>query len=294
MDDRPFHLVDVFAEGRYTGNQLAVIRPAGDLTTAEMQALAREMHFSETTFVESETPTDGGFEVRIFTPNAELEFAGHPTLGTAHVIREVVAPDRPDEVALNLGVGQIPVTVEGAGDDEVLWMTQRAPTFGETLDPAVAAEAVGLTPADVADDDPVQVVSTGLPTLVVPLASLDAVRRAETNLPVYRERVVEGLDVPNVLVFAPETVHAENDLHVRMFAPALGVPEDPATGSSNGCLAAFLARHRTLGGPVVDARVEQGYELERPSLLFLRAEDGDEVTVEVGGRVAWVADGTLR
>lgn len=294
-DSRPFHLVDVFAVEPYTGNQLAVIRDAGDLSDDEMQALAREMAYSETTFVESETPADNdSWDVRIFTPEAEIPFAGHPTLGTAAVIRDELAAGRPDEVTLNLGVGEIPVTVERDDGDEVLWMRQRAPEFGETMDADEAAAVVGVDPDAVDADHPPQLVSTGLPTLVVPLRSLDAVRDAEINSQAYTERVVRGLDAHNVLVFAPETYRDANDLNVRMFAPGLGVPEDPATGSSNGCLAAWLARHRYLDSPEIAVRVEQGYEIDRPSLLHLRATDTDsEVDVRVGGRVVSVADGEL-
>jgi trans-2,3-dihydro-3-hydroxyanthranilate isomerase len=314
-DGRPFHLVDVFTEEPYAGNQLAVVRDAGGLSDDEMQALAREMAYSETTFVESETAAENdGWDVRIFTPESEIPFAGHPTLGTAAVIRDELAASearpegaprneragdarehgRPDEVTLNLGVGEIPVTVAQADDGEVLWMRQRLPEFGETMDADEAAEVVSVGIEDVTDDYPAQVVSTGLPTLVVPLRSLDAVRDAEINGQAYRERVVRGLDAENVLVFAPETYHDDNDLNVRMFAPALGVPEDPATGSSNGCLAGWLARHRYFESPEVAVRVEQGYEIDRPSLLHLEAtDDGDEVTVEVGGRVVPVADGEL-
>ncbi len=294
-DGRPFHLVDVFAVEPYTGNQLAVIRDAGDLSDDEMQALAREMAYSETTFVEAtESDESGGWDVRIFTPTDEIPFAGHPTLGTAAVIRDRLADDDPDEVTLNLGVGEIPVTVAREDGDEVLWMRQRPPSFGATVDAAEAAEVVSVGIDDVNDDYPAQVVSTGLPTLVVPLRSLDAVRGAEINSQAYTERAVGDLDAKNVLVFAPEAYRDENDLNVRMFAPALGVPEDPATGSSNGCLAAWLARHRFLDAPEIAVRVEQGYEIDRPSLLHLRARDrGDDVTVEVGGRVVPVADGEL-
>lgn len=329
-DGRPLHLVDVFAERKYAGNQLAVVRRAGDLADDEMQAIAREMNYSETTFVESPEPGEGGWDVRIFTPENELPFAGHPTLGTAHVVREALAEGRPDEVRLNLGVGQIPVTVEdgggngdggdggdgdaggnsdaggdgdGGGNDdgdgdaggEVLWMTQQPPTFGAVLDPGPAAAALGLDPADLDAEFPARVVSTGLPTLVVPVQGLDAVRRAGTVRDPYYEHVVDGAGAENLLCFAPETVRDDNDLHVRVFAEVHGVPEDPATGSSNGCLAAYLARERYLGGPEVEVRVEQGYEMDRPSLLYLRAADrGEAVSVRVGGSVVPVADGTLR
>ena len=304
----PFHIVDVFTDQKYAGNQLAVVGGAADLTADEMQAIAREMNYSETTFIESddldagvsasggspEQRADGGYDVRIFTPESEIPFAGHPTLGTAQVLREV-ADDGADEVLLNLAIGQIPVTVQRAADGtEVLWMEQVDPEFGATLEDHIAAEVVSFEPEDLPGEYPAQVVSTGLPTLVVPLDSLEAVREAEIDRGAYDAHVVEELGITNVLVFAPGTVHDENDLHVRVFSPAHGVPEDPATGSSNGCLAAYLARHRFFGTPEIDVRVEQGYEIDRPSLLCLRAADeGESVRVEVGGCVVSVAEGRL-
>ncbi|MBN1814459.1 MAG: PhzF family phenazine biosynthesis protein, partial [Anaerolineae bacterium] len=129
MDRLTFYIVDVFAERKYSGNQLAVFRKAAGLSTDEMQAIAREMHFSETTFVLSDQPRDGGYDVRIFTPQAELPFAGHPTLGTAFVIRQEIIGRPAEQVILNLQVGPIPVTFDG----DILWMKQVEPQFGEVL-----------------------------------------------------------------------------------------------------------------------------------------------------------------
>ncbi|QLG26956.1 PhzF family phenazine biosynthesis protein [Halorarum halophilum] len=306
MPDNPFHVVDVFARERYTGNQLAVFHDAADLDGDEMLALTRETNFSECTFLVGEA--DGGYDVRIFDPAEEIPFAGHPTLGTAYVLREFVRENCPDELTLNLGVGPIDVRVErggdnGAGDDgehvdggggggdELYWMRQIAPDFGGTVPRSLAARLLGLDESDL-DDYPVQTVSTGLPTLVVPLASLGAVERAGTTDPAYTE-FIEEYGGHNVLVFTNET-EADGDLHARVFADWAGVPEDPATGSSNGCLAAWLVEHRYFAAREVDVRVEQGFEMDRPSTLHLRAEaEGDDVAVEVGGRVSPVAEGRL-
>lgn len=282
-----FHIVDVFAERRYAGNQLAVIESLRELTDGGMQKIAQEMNYAETTFIESFDARDGGYDVRIFTPNEEIPFAGHPTLGTAALLgaNEQTETDA-GEIVLNLGVGQIPVELKGTGDSETLWMRQNPPEFGDRLDHETFARVLSLTKDDLDGELPVQVVSTGLPTVIVPLAGCDALERAEIDRSVY-DRALEDRDAKNVLVFCREPRSDENDLAVRMFAPYFGVPEDPATGSSNGCLAGYLARQ----GNNVDLRVEQGYEMGRPSLLHLRA-DG-EGTVEVGGRVVPVARGEL-
>ena len=284
------HIVDVFAREKYAGNQLAVVESDGELSDAEMQAFAAEMDFSETTFIESrESP----YRVRIFTPEAEIPFAGHPTLGTTQVIRDHVADESPNEIVLDLNVGEIPVTVQERDGEETLWMTQRAPEFGETLAHDRLATALGIEESTLDDDWPVQVVSTGLPTVVVPLEDREALTAIDVDRAAYDD-VTGDREAKNVLAFCPDPRDDENDFAVRVFAPFYGVPEDPATGSSNGCLAGYLARHAYTGNGSVSARVEQGYEMGRPSLLSLEATDrGEEVHVEVGGSVVPVARGDL-
>lgn len=287
------HIVDVFAQQRYAGNQLAVVTDASGLSTERMQAIAGEMDYSETTFVTGE-PTDGAWPVRIFTPASEIPFAGHPTLGTAAVIREHLADGRPESVALDLDVGEVPVEVRRRDGRETLWMTQRPPTFGEELEHARLAEVLGLQVADLDGDWPVQVVSTGLPTIVVPVADRTALSSIDLDRAAY-DAVTGDREAKNVLAVCRDPRDDDNDLAVRVFAPFYDVPEDPATGSSNGCLAAWLARHRYLGDGSVSVRVEQGHEMGRPSLLGLDARDeGDAVHVAVGGRVVPVASGDLR
>lgn len=287
-----FHIVDVFAQERYAGNQLAVVTDAGDLSGGEMQAIAAEMDFSETTFVTG-PPESGAWPVRIFTPAEEVPFAGHPTLGTASVIRRQLADGAPDTVSLSLQVGEIPVEVRERDGTETLWMRQQSPEFGEQLSRDQPAAVLGL-PTDRLDHDwPVQVVSTGLPTIVVPLADRAALTAIDLDRAAY-DALVSEREAKLVHAVCADPREADNDLAVRMFSPYYGVPEDPATGSANGCLAAYLARHEYLGSPSVDARVEQGYEMGRPSRLHLAAEDtGEAVAVEVGGCVVPVAGGTL-
>jgi len=286
-----FHLVDVFARERYAGNQLAVVEDAGSLGDEEMQAFAAEIGFSETTFVGGRSAD--GWDVRIFTPEAEIPFAGHPTIGTAHVVRERLADGRPDSVVLDLPVGEIPVEAREHGGGEALWMTQQPPEFGPELPRESLADVLSLGVGDLDAGWPVQVVSTGLPTIVVPLGSRTALTDIELDGEAYRA-VTGDREAKNVLAFCRDPRRDGNDLAVRVFAPFYGVPEDPATGSSNGCLAAYLVRHRVLGGDAVDVRVEQGYEMGRPSLLHLHARTtGEGIRVEEGGSVVPVARGNL-
>ena len=294
MPDRPFYIVDVFAEQRYAGNQLAVIRHADGLTSAAMQRIALEMNYSETTFIMRDELRDGGVDVRIFTAETELPFAGHPTLGTAYIINHEILPTPQTDLLLNMQAGQIPVQF---ADDGVIWMRQNPPTFGATFDHAAFAAAIGV-PLDAVDTRfPVQIVSTGLPFTIAALKTLDAVKSIKVNWAAFNTLIgqhVSGDALDGLMVFAPETYQLENTLNARVVFDVQTMPEDPATGSANGCLAGYLSHHHYFGDDRVDCRVEQGYEIKRPSLLLLRAHaDGDTVAVNVGGRVFMVARGTL-
>ncbi len=292
MRKMPFYIVDVFAEEKYAGNQLAVFRGGSTLGDNEMQSIAREMNFSETTFILSETQRDGGFDVRIFTPGEEVPFAGHPTLGTTHIIRTEILRRNVGEIKLNLKAGQIPVsfndnTIQGT----ICWMRQIEPVFGETINAKIIAPILTLNQSDIDNRFPVEEVSTGLPHILVPLSSLDSLKRAKINKDKYFKFIKRRWAKP-VLIFCAEPHNSQNDISVRMFADCFGIPEDPATGSGNGCLAGYLVRHRYWGKDEIDIRSEQGYEIGRPSLLFLRAgEKNGKISISVGGKVITVAKG---
>jgi trans-2,3-dihydro-3-hydroxyanthranilate isomerase len=293
MPNLNFYLVDVFAEQKYAGNQLAVVRNAADLTTKQMQRIANETHFSETTFILHDQPRSGGYDVRIFTPQQEVPFAGHPTLGTAYIIRNLVAEGKPDDLKLNLGVGQINVTFQKTPlGQEVAWMKQKPPVFGEVFSVEELAPILQL-PKDRFDSRyPIQEVSTGIPFIIVPLKALADVKKARINFGLL-EKIAEHVR-GGILVFCPETYSKENTLNVRVFVDLYGIPEDPATGSGNGCLAGYLSKYLYFGSDKVDARVEQGYEINRPSLLQLKAfSDGNGIEVFVGGKVVLVGTGTF-
>ncbi len=282
-----FYILDVFAEEKFAGNQLAVFRDCAHLSGEQMQKIALEMHFSETTFVISEEPKDGGYDVRIFTPGGELPFAGHPTLGTAYLIAKEIIGSEVEKVSLNLKVGRIPVTFE----NDLLWMKQIQPHFGDRLTIKQISGVLGLDNNDFDDRFPIEEVSTGVYFLIVSLKNMDAVKRARINIDLFHQ-LSKNLTARDVLIFSPETYDEKHELNVRMFAPDLGVPEDPATGSANGCLAAYLVEHEYFGSKSIDIKVEQGYEIRRPSLLYLRSEkSGDKIDVNVGGKVVMVARG---
>src|SRR5579872_2950051 len=271
----PFYIVDVFTDKKFAGNQLAVVRNATGFSEADMQKFAREMNFSETTFIlmnEWEmTGSETSFPVRIFTPKNELPFAGHPTLGTAFVIQQYILRKQVPQIVLDLKIGPIPVTPVYDGDRvKLLWMKQNEATFGRRKFRAdQLVRVLGLKKGDVLDRYPIQEVSTGVPFLIVPLKNMAALKRSHLVLQIYFD-FIKKTAAKSILVFCPGSHGTVSKLSVRMFSEFFGVPEDPATGSANGCLAAYLSHYKYLGSPAIDIQVDQGYEMGRPSTLYLK------------------------
>ncbi|MCY7336425.1 MAG: PhzF family phenazine biosynthesis protein [Chamaesiphon sp.] len=292
MSNIPFLILDVFATEKYTGNQLAVCLDAGNLTDLQMQQIAREINFSETTFVTNSEPVNGGYNTRIFTPTTELPFAGHPTLGTAFAIQQELVKHPIERINLNYQVGQIPIDFNYLnGSPDILWMHHQQPKFYDPLSAAMLAAVIGVNPTDIDTRYPIEPVSTGLPFIIVPLKTLAAVAQAKLNLDLY-DRSVANLPAQAILIFCPETIDPDCQLHVRVFTECYGIPEDPATGSANGCLAAYLAKYQYLGSSDLDIAVEQGVEMGRSSVLYLRSHYTIDVcSVSIGGRVIKIAQG---
>jgi trans-2,3-dihydro-3-hydroxyanthranilate isomerase len=292
MPNIPFLILDVFATEKYTGNQLAVCLDAGDLTALQMQQIAREINFSETTFVTNSEPVNGGYNTRIFTPTTELPFAGHPTLGTAFAIQQEIIKHQVERVNLNYQVGQIPVDLNYLnGTPDILWMHQQQPKFDDPIGADSLAAVIGVNSTDIDLHYPIESVSTGLPFIIIPLKTIAAVSQAKLNLDLYY-KTVANLPAQAILIFCPETIDPNRQLHVRVFTECFGIPEDPATGSANGCLAAYLTKYQYFGSPNLDITVEQGIEMGRSSLLYLRADyNPDSCPVSIGGRVINIAKG---
>lgn len=286
-----FYIVDVFAEEKYAGNQLAVFRNANGIITEEMQKIAFEINYSETTFILSDDKNNNGFDVRIFTPKQEIPFAGHPTLGTAFIIQNEIIQDPADKIVLNLQVGNIPVEINRA--EKKVRMKQNFPDFGQQLDGEQIVNVLSLNKDDLDDRFPIEDVSTGLPFFIVPLKDLATLKKVKIIRDKYYELVNESR-AKGILVFCPEGYDGSLDLSVRVFADYWGSPEDPATGSGNGCLAGYLVKHRYLGSNKIKIQTGQGYEVGRPSKLYLEAnEDESGINIYVGGRVIKIAEGFL-
>lgn len=295
MIDKKYHIVDVFAEQKYAGNQLAVFMDGHIYSDEEMQLLAREMNFSETTFILPKESSESHYKVRIFTPEEEIPFAGHPTLGTAYIIVKEMIREPVPEVTLDLKAGKITVVVEYDDKGAIgrLTMKQLQPCFGHVLETSAAADMLGLEEDQIDIRFPVQEVSTGLPFVIVPVKSLAAVRSIQVD----SRKMVKALgrmEANAVLAFCPETYDPGNDVNARVFVEFYGIPEDPATGSANGCLLAYLLKNDYFGSGAVDIRVEQGYEIRRNSILHLSGyRDGEHYHLYVGGEVQHIAVATL-
>jgi trans-2,3-dihydro-3-hydroxyanthranilate isomerase len=282
---------DVFSARPLEGNSLAVFLDGRGLTDPEMQAIAKEMNLSETTFILPRDPAierERGVRVRIFTVQEELPFAGHPTLGTAFARR---GQSGAQQVVLELNVGRVPVSFEdSAGNPAFGEMTQIEPTFGMQHEHEAIARATGLRVEDFDDSLPIETVSTGLPYTVTPLKSLAVLRNLQIDL----KRGTEYLAQTGGRFFyfvTRETVDREARLHARML---FYNGEDPATGSAAGCTAAWMVAHG-VAKPDERVLIEQGVEMKRPSRIFVRASRSDNrvVNVRVGGNAVEILRGEV-
>ena len=294
-----FVQVDVFTDRVFGGNPLAVVFEAAGLSDVEMQAIAREMNCSETTFLLPPSRPDCAARVRIFTPTRELPFAGHPTIGTAWVLATEKLLRSELRFNLEEGIGPVEVTLEGDPvNPSFLWMRHGEARFGPELpDRAGFARALGLGESDLLPGAPICTGSTGNPFLYIPLRDREAVDRARLDVPALL--AAQG-DAPNVgvFVFAPDADPKAGRVYSRMFAShTSGIPEDPATGSASGPLGAYLVE-RGLVTPAdrVDIVSEQGARMGRPSVLHIRIgmRAGRVSEILVGGTVVPVIDGRLR
>lgn len=290
-----FYQADVFTDRNFGGNPLAVFVDASGLDAGSMQSIAREMNHSETTFVFPSTVRGADFDVRIFTPGKEIPFAGHPTLGTAFVLLETgrIPKDR-NQVRLNFNSGVIPVTVDAPTGE--YFMHQPLPQFiSQFNSPSALAESLGLPENKIDSRFPPQVVSAGFPALYVPIRSLESMQSISLNYAKLKE-ILNSLNVDMLYAFTLETQHPGSTVHVRSFAPFIGIPEDPATGSAAGGLGAYLAKYEVLDpGNLKDIVIEQGYEMKRPSALKVVIEQkaGEITQVRVGGKSKMVIEGQL-
>ncbi len=295
--------LDVFTPAPLSGNQLAVFLEPPVWPDETMQAIAREMSFSETTFVYPPVHAGSLAQVRIFTPGGELPMAGHPTIGTTFALAQQGRISHGTKhVTLDLGVGPTLVDLEWDGAVRKLrfaWMTQPLPTFGPVFENRdEVARALGLEPADLASDLPVQIVSCGVPFAYLPLASRHAVDQVAVVRPAWQRACASNsFEEHMIFVFAIDHEKtAPVRLYSRMFDPLLGIAEDPGTGGASGPLGAYLVRHEVVSGHVCEFLSHQGVKMQRPCEISIRIEsEGKDITrVQVGGTAIVAGEAFLR
>ena len=287
-----FYQVDVFTDHIFGGNPLAVFTDGQCFREEDLQMVAREMNLSETTFVYPSTRDEADFDVRIFTPTREIPFAGHPTLGTAYVLRKNgwVTKDK-NPIRLNFKAEIIPVWSE---KDKDFMQHPAAKTLYELDHSEKIAKALGLSLTHLDGTLPVQVVSTGFPALLVPVGSLQAMKEITLNSQTLHE-ILEPLEIDMIYPFCRETVRTENTVHSRAFAPGLGITEDPATGSVAGAMGAYWASLENNQDIEIAMVIEQGYEMERPSIINVEVskQGGKAQKIRVGGQTQPVFTGRM-
>ncbi|MCC2642312.1 MAG: yddE [Nitrospira sp.] len=299
-----FYQADVFTDQPFGGNPVAVFPDADGLTDLELQQIAREMNLSETVFVFPPTDKAAVVKMRIFTPTQEIPFAGHPVIGTFFVLgtlKRLTLREPVTRVLQECNLGLFPVDIHTQnGLIERVVMAQPKPEFLDVIDEPESlfsiARALGITKALITETRfPVQVVSTGLPVVIVPVRTLTAVRSMVPDVAAIAE-LSQQYGANGMMVFSTMTVEQSSTVHTRVFAPLIGIVEDPATGSASGALGAYLVQQGVVDiGPVTEIIAEQGYEIDRPSRILIQVESDDDViqAVTVGGQALMVVEGTL-
>lgn len=301
-----YHILDVFTQQRFGGNPLAVVLDADALDAGRMQAIAREFNLPETVFVLKAGNRAHTARVRIFTPAMELPFAGHPTVGTAILLADLRNPapsndnagERDSLIVLEEGVGTVRVGVR-ARAGQTPFAEFDAPKLPSDAGSVPASEriaaALGLIPAEIGfENHKPCIYAAGNAFLFVPVASLEAMAKARPMSPAW-DTSLGGLGIVGAYLYCRQTVHASSAFHARMFAPAMGIPEDPATGSAAVNFAGVIQRFDVLPDGNHKRIIEQGFEMERPSFITLSCgvEGGRLSAVRIGGHAVRVAEGTL-
>ena len=299
-----FYQADVFTDEPFGGNPVAVFPDADGLTDEELQRIAREMNLSETVFVFPPTDPAAVVKMRIFTPTQEIPFAGHPVIGTFFVLGSLgrlTLREPVTRVLQECNLGLFPVDIHSHdGVIERVVMAQPSPEFLDVIDEPEAlfaiARSLGMTKSAITESRfPVQVVSTGLPVIIVPVRTLTAVRSIVPDVAAIAE-LSQQYGANGMMVFSTMTVEQSSSVHTRMFAPLIGIVEDPATGSASGALGAYLVQHGVVDiRPETEITAEQGYEIDRPSRILIQVNSDDDAIqgVMVGGESILVVEGTL-
>jgi trans-2,3-dihydro-3-hydroxyanthranilate isomerase len=299
-----YYIVDVFAANKYEGNQLAVfVDLDNQLSNAQMQTMAREINFSETTFIKSiaETAAETRCGVRIFTPEHEVPFAGHPSIGTTYIIAKFLLESVKSDLILALKIGDIPMKILEPKrlDESVFFMRQTQPEFRNIFTIEEISEELGIPINDLDASMPIEEITTGLPYIIIPLKNRAAMDTLKLDLNGfisflekrnrYRTNSPTGHST-SLFFFTKETYNADNQYNTRMLLVENGrLSEDAATGSANGCFLAYLLKHQNA---TIKATVEQGFQMHRPSFIYLDGTYTEgSFALNVGGKTQLIAEG---
>lgn len=284
--ETPYYQVDVFSGELFGGNPLAVFLRGEDFNESQFQQVAREMNLSETTFIFPASSSDVDFDIRVFTPEKEIPFAGHPTIGTAYVLRMAgMISTKQQKLSLKFKAGIIPVQFE----EDNIYMTQPPGQILQTIsNPECVVNTLGLNINNIDTKLPIQSATTGFPALLVPIVSLRAIQRIDLNLSLLKD-ILNKVGVDMIFPFTREVVNKENSVHARGFAPFIGIPEDPATGSVAGALGYYL---NDKNAEEKKFSIEQGFEIKRPGNIHVEI-NGKKNPIRVGGKSRMVIKGYL-
>ncbi|MFT4663250.1 MAG: trans-2,3-dihydro-3-hydroxyanthranilate isomerase [Polaribacter sp.] len=297
----PFYILDVFAKQKFQGNQLAVLIDLEDqLSPDQMLKITREINFAESAFIKKKNGPNE-YQIRIFTPEYEVPFAGHPSIGSSYIIAKYLIDERVNEVILNEKGGDIKVSISSAIDleDSLFMMQQVQPTFRATFTKSEIFKGLGIAEDSIKDSQVIQEITTGLPYLIIPLKDLKSMEALKPSPPLFESFLIKNKlhksnsadELSTSLFFYTSETHEDgNDFNTRMFVLENDkIVEDAATGSANGCFLAYLLKHKN---KTIKANVEQGFQMGRPSYLFLDGKESDGVyEIGVGGYSKEVAKG---
>ncbi|UYP47574.1 hypothetical protein NEF87_003859 [Candidatus Lokiarchaeum ossiferum] len=281
-----FYIVDVFAQQKFTGNQVAVLKSDSPLANEEMLKIAKEMKFIQSCFL---IKNNDSYQVRIFMPKLEIPFSGDPVLASAFIINQIINEAPKESILIKLQKGDVEIQHQ----DDTYWMESPQPIFGRIFDKILLSRVLSIEPEDICDNPPIQQVSIGVPYIIVPIKNMKTLREISINKERY-EWLTQRTKASCVLAYCNESIDEGNDYHIRVFADALGIPEDPASGSGVGSLAAYLSRYISSAEEGFQIRVEQGYEIGRPSLIKAKIHQLTEfLQIAIGGKVKLTSQGKI-
>jgi len=285
-----YYFVDVFTNKKFGGNPLAVVVTDGQVSSDTMLSIAKEINFSETTFLLSKPNSEGVYLARIFTPSREIAFAGHPIIGTAWVIKNVLR-EKSHNLAIEVGVGRISVRM--VGQSPIFWFISPKIEIGNIISKELISKILNIHPTEISSEFPVQTIAAGVSAVIVPLSRLETLRKIKIDQSEYYQAIQTSLPT---LIYCFTREASSNDFNIesRFFFEADGIREDAATGNGAAFLGAYVLNHQVFSGNEIDLKISQGFAMKRESTIYVSAKRiGEIYKIEVGGEVVQIAQGKI-